>query len=160
MWFQITHLPQKGTCFGKLTNITFAFLLIPTILQYFKQIFIQVANSGSNQAQVAHFSQDICSGKIDYYFCMPIVFYLTIIFLKKSQRKNHQTRLHNSGLNWAWSCPSKGNLLEKLTNITLVFYIPSRCVISKKFLSEQIVRLHIFAQISLCYKRKFSLKID
>ena len=41
MWFQITHLPQKGTCFRKLTNITFAYLLSPTILQHFKQIFIQ-----------------------------------------------------------------------------------------------------------------------
>ena len=75
---------------------------------------------------------------------MPIVFYLTIIFLKKSQRKNHQTRLHNSDPNWAWTCPSKGNLLEKLTNITFVFYIPSCYIISKKFLSEQIVRFHNF----------------
>ena len=41
MWFQITYLPQKRTCFRKLTTITFAYLLRPTILQHFKQIFIQ-----------------------------------------------------------------------------------------------------------------------
>ena len=42
MWFQVTHLLQKGTCFGKLTNITFAYLLTPTILQHFNQILKQV----------------------------------------------------------------------------------------------------------------------
>ena len=41
MWFQVIHLPQNGTCFGKLTNITFAYLLSPTILQHFKQILKQ-----------------------------------------------------------------------------------------------------------------------
>ena len=41
MSFQVTHLSQKGTCFRKLTNITFAYLLSPTILQYFKQILKQ-----------------------------------------------------------------------------------------------------------------------
>ena len=41
MWFQVTHLPKNGTCFGKLTNITFAYLLSPTTLQLFKQILKQ-----------------------------------------------------------------------------------------------------------------------
>ena len=41
MWFQVTHLPQRRTCSGKLTNITFAYLLSPTILQHFKQILKQ-----------------------------------------------------------------------------------------------------------------------
>ena len=41
MWFQITHLPQRGNCFRKLTNITFAYLLSPTIILHFKQMFIQ-----------------------------------------------------------------------------------------------------------------------
>ena len=41
MWFQVTHLPQKGTCFRKLINIIFAYLLSPTILQHFKQILKQ-----------------------------------------------------------------------------------------------------------------------
>ena len=89
-------------------------------------------NFGSNWTQIAHFFQDIFSAKTDYYFCVPIVFYLTTIFKKKSQRANHQTRLHNSGLCWAWPCPPKENLLEKLTNIALVFYIPSWYIISKK----------------------------
>ena len=39
--FQVIHLSQKGSCFGKLTNITFAYLLSPTIRQHFKQILIQ-----------------------------------------------------------------------------------------------------------------------
>ena len=59
------------------------------------------------------------------------VFYLTTIFQKKYQRAKHQTRLHNSDPNWAWRCPPKGDLLEKLTNIASVFYIPSCYKISK-----------------------------
>ena len=128
IWFQITHLPQKGTCFRKLTNITFAYLLMspPT------NPYTRLHSFGWNWAQIVHFSHEILSVKIYCYFCVPIVFYLTITFQEKSQRAHHQTRLHNFGPNWAWPCPPKGNLLEKLTNIALVFYIPSCKIISKK----------------------------
>ena len=37
MWFKITNLLQ-GNFFGKLTNITFAYLLNPIILENFKKI--------------------------------------------------------------------------------------------------------------------------
>ena len=75
MWFQITHLPQKGTCFRKLTNITFAYLLSPTIIQHFKQMFMQ---GSIILAQIGpKFSQGILSGKIDYYVCVLVVFYIT-----------------------------------------------------------------------------------
>ena len=73
MWFQVTHLPQKGTCFRKLTNITFAYLLSPTILQHFKQILIQGCII---LAQIARFSRDVFSGKTDYYFSVFVVFYI------------------------------------------------------------------------------------
>ena len=38
MWFQINHFPEKGICFGKLTNVTFGYLLGAIIIQQFKQI--------------------------------------------------------------------------------------------------------------------------
>ena len=38
IWFKVTHLLQKDF-FGKLTNITLAYLLSPMILQDFKEIF-------------------------------------------------------------------------------------------------------------------------
>ena len=129
MWFQVIHLFQKGTCFEKLTNITFSYLLSPTVLQHFKQILKQGCIIS---AQIAHFTQEIYSGKFDYYFCVPIVFYLTITFQKKYQRPNHQTRLHNFSPNWAWPCPPKGNFWEKLVNIASVFHILLCYIISKK----------------------------
>ena len=128
MGFQITHLLQKGICFRKLTKITFAYLLS----HHQTNLYTRLHNSGSNWVQIVHFFQEIFSGKIFYYFCVPIVFYLTSTFQKKFQRANYQIRLHNFCSNWAWPCPAKGNLLEKLINIALVFYIPSCYIISKK----------------------------
>ena len=137
MQSQIIHLLQKGICFRKLTNITFAYLLSP----HQTNLYTRLHNSASNWVQIIHISQEIFSRKIDYYFCVPIVF---INISKKSQRANHQIRLHNFGPNWAWPCPPKGNLLEKLTNIALVFYILSCYIIFKKVLGEQIIRFHNF----------------
>ena len=142
--FQITHLPQKGTWFRKLTNITFVYLLSPTILQYFKQILKQgctiSAQIGPKLSIVPkrYFLRKLIITLLNLKFNtllkLPIVFYLTKTFQKKkSMRANHQTRLHNFGQNWAWPCPSKRNLLEKLTKIALLFYIPSCYIISKKY---------------------------
>ena len=99
-------------------------------------------NFGSDWPQIAYFAQEIYSGKIYYYFCVPIVFYLTTTFQNKSRRVDHHIRLHNFGPNWAWPCPPKGNFWEKLASIALVFHIPLCYIISKKMLREQIIRLH------------------
>ena len=131
MWFQITHLPQKGTCFRKLTNMT-CLPIEPHHSTAFKtNLYTRLHNSGSNWAQIVHFSQEIVSGKIEYYFSVLVVFYIATT-IKKSQRANHHTKLHNSGTNWAWPCPPKENLLENLMNIALVFHIPSCYIFSKQ----------------------------
>ena len=131
MWFQITHLPQKGTCFRKLTNITCLTIESHHSTAFQTNLYTRLHNSGSKWAQIAHFSQEIVSGKIDYYFSVLAVSYIATT-IKKSQRANHQKKLHNSGTNWAWPCPPKENLLEKLTNIALVFHIPSCYILSKQ----------------------------
>ena len=70
MQSQIIHLLQKGICFRKLTNITFAYLLSP----HQTNLYTRLHNSASNWVQIIHISQEIFSRKIDYYFCVPIVF--------------------------------------------------------------------------------------
>ena len=133
MWFQITHLPQRGTYFRKLTNITFAYLLSATILQYFKQIFIQgciiLAQIGPKRTI---FPKRYFLKKLTITFVCLLCPILQQHFKKKFQRADHQTRLHNFGPNWDCPCPQKENLLEKLTNIALVIHIPSCYIISKK----------------------------
>ena len=65
-------------------------------------IIIRLHNFASNWVQSTHFSQEIFPGKIDCYYCVPAVFYLTITFQKNYQRPNHLTMLHNFGPNLAW----------------------------------------------------------
>ena len=94
---------------------------------------IRLHNFGSNWVQITHFPQEIFSGKIDCYYCVPAVLYLTTAFQKNSQRPNHQKGCIILSQIWPeLTFPSKTNLLEKLTNISLVFYIPSCYIISKK----------------------------
>ena len=77
MWVKVTYLAQKGTCFGKLTNAAFAYLLSPTILQHFKQILKQVciilAHFGPKLP--IFFKERYIVGKLT--ICVPIVFYVT-----------------------------------------------------------------------------------
>ena len=132
--FQVIHLSQKGSCFGKLTNITFAYLLSPTIRQHFKQILIQgciiLAQIGP---KLPILPKRYILGKLTITFVCLLCSILQQHFKKKSRRANHQTRLHNFGPNWAWPCPPKGDFLEKLANIALVFHISLCYIISKKF---------------------------
>ena len=79
---------------------------------------------------------------------------------KKSLRTNHQRRLHNCDLNWAWSRPRERNFLEKLTNITLFFYIALCNMISKISWDSKSQGCIIYAQIDPYCKREFPWKID
>ena len=105
--------------------------LLPT---YWAPPFYSISNKSlyklHNSAQIGPklpiFPKIYFPGKLTITFVCLLCSILQQRFKKKKpQRANHQTRLHNSGPNWAWPCPPKGNLLEKLTNIELVFYIPS-----------------------------------
>ena len=135
----MVHLLQKGNCFGKLTNITFANELNSIILEHFKQnpqsrsLDIKLHNFGSDWVQINHFPQEIFSGKMDCYYCVPAVFYLTTAFQENFQRPNHQKGCIILSQIWPeLTFPSKTNLLEKLTNLSLVFYIPLCYITSKK----------------------------
>ena len=108
MWFQITHLPQKGTCFRKLTNITCLPIEPHHSTAFQTNLYTRLHNSGSNWAQIVHFSQEIVSGKIDYYFSVLAVFYIATT-IKKSQRANHRCIIlaqiglgpvHQKGIYW------------------------------------------------------------
>ena len=94
----------------KLTNITFAYQLSPTILQHFKQILIQgciiLAQIGPN---LPIFPKRYILGKLTIAFVCLLCSILQQHFKKKkSQRANHQTRLHNFGPNWASPVEQKG----------------------------------------------------
>ena len=102
-------------------------------------------NFGSNWVQITHFLQEIFSGKIDCYYCVPAVLYLTTVFQKNSQRPNHQKDCIILSQIWPeLTFLPKTNLLEKLTNISLVFLYPVMLHNFKKILWEQIIRLHNF----------------
>ena len=94
---------------------------------------IRLHNFGWDWVQITHFPQEIFSGKIDCYYCVAAVFYLTTTFQKNHQRLNQHTRLHNLCPNLAWVDLSiKNKFIGKFTNISLVFYILSCYAISKK----------------------------
>ena len=132
MWFQVTHLPKKGNCFGKLTNITFVYLLSPIIQQHFKQILKQsciiLAQIGP---KLFILPKRYILEKSTTFVCL-LCSISQHFKKKKSWRANHQTTLHNFDPNWAWPCPPKVIFLEKLANIALVFHIPLCYIISKK----------------------------
>ena len=117
---------------------------------------------GSKWVQITHFPQDVFSGKIDCYYCVPAVLYLTKAFQKNSQRPNHQKGCITLSQIWSeLTFPSKTNLLEKLSNISLVFYIPLCYIISKKLSESRSWGCITFAEIAaVCHKREFSWKID
>ena len=144
MCFLFTHLPEKGNYFGKLNNITLAYLLSPSILQHLKQILKQsciiLAQIGP---KLSILPKRCILGKLTITFVCLLCSILQQHF-KKNWRANHHKRLHNFDWNWAWPCPPKGNFLEQLVNIALVFHIPLSYIISKKILREQIARLHDF----------------
>ena len=74
---------------------------------------IRLHNFGSNWVQITHFQQEIFSGKIDCYYCVPAVFYLTTAFQKNSQRPNHQKGCIILSQIWPeLTFLSKTNLLE------------------------------------------------
>ena len=86
MWFQITHLPQKGTCFGSMSNIILPNYCPHHSTAFRKNPYTRLYSFGSNWIQIAHFSQELLGklyGKILYYFCVLIVFYRTTTFQKK-----------------------------------------------------------------------------
>ena len=139
MCFQIIHLPQKRTCFRKLTNITFAYLLSPTKQTSIPGCII-LAQIGRKLSIVPKI---YLLRKLTITFVCLLCSILNNIS-KKSQKVNHQTRLHNFGPNWVQPYAPKGTLLGNLTNIALMFYIPSCYKISKKILREHIIRLHNF----------------
>ena len=127
-------MPQKGTCFGKLTNITFAYLLSPTILKHFKIIFIQgCIILAQIVSKLPIFLKRYFQGKLTITF----VCLLNSILLQRL-KKNLRERIIRQGyivlvqIGIKFPCPPKENLSEKLTNIALVFYIPSCYIISKK----------------------------
>ena len=94
---------------------------------------IRLHNFGSNWVQITHFQQEIFSGKIDCYYCVPAVFCLTTAFQKKFSNTKSLKRLHNFVPNLAWVDFSiKNEFTWKLTNISLVFYIPLCCIISSE----------------------------
>ena len=143
MWFKITHLP-KGTCFRKLTNITFAYLLSPTMLQHFKQVFKQgciiLAQIGP---KLPIFPKRYFLGKLTITFvCLLVLSYNNISkenFREQMIRKCciilvqiwfgsiHQKRIYwKSGPKLHWS------------------FIPIMLHNLKKIEREQIIRLHNF----------------
>ena len=135
MWFQVSHLPQKGTCFGKLTNITFAYILSPTILQHFKQILKQgsiiLAQIGP-KLSILHCPFFYILGKLTITFVC-----LLCSILQQDFKKNLREQIVRQGciiLAQIGLDPvhQKGFFLEKLANIALVFHIPLCYIISKK----------------------------
>ena len=100
---------KRGFFFGKLTNITFVYLLHPhhptsqTNLSSWS-LDIKLHNVGPNWAQIANLPQKRFLGKTDCYYCiLPTVFFHATKFQKwSSENKSWDTRLHNFGPNWAW----------------------------------------------------------
>ena len=93
---------------------------------------IKLHRFNSNLVQITHFLQEIFSGRIDCFYCVPAVFYLTTAFQKHSQRLNYQQGCIILSQIWPeLTFPSKTNSLEKLTNISLVFYVPLCYILSK-----------------------------
>ena len=116
MWFQINHLTQKGTCFGKLSNIFFANLLSLTILEHSKQILIPGCKILTQLGpQLPIFPKRYLMKKFTISFSWLFWSILQQHFKKRSHRANHQTRWHNFGPNLHWAkrpCSPKGNLLK------------------------------------------------
>ena len=89
---------------------------------------------GSKWVQIAHFPQEIFYGKIGYHFSVPIVFHLTTTFQKNLREQIiRQGSITLAQIGLELSRPPKGNLLETLATIALIFYIPLCFIISKKF---------------------------
>ena len=55
------------------------------------QINTKLHNFGPNWVQIAHLLQNRCFGKIDFEYCMTIVFFYATIFKKIPQKANNKT---------------------------------------------------------------------
>ena len=111
---------------GKLTTITFVYLVSPTILQNLKQIV-----RGDNlmyRCIILAQIRSSCLFTPKYNFCQSWLLLLSTYCIlscynvskKSSESKSWDRTWHNFGLIWVRVTSSKANLLEKLTNIALV----------------------------------------
>ena len=149
----MVHLLQKGNCFGKLTNITFANELNSIILEHFKQnpqsgsLDIKLHNFCSDWVQINHFSQEIFSGKMENFLlllCTCCVLSYYSISRKFSETKSSK-RLHNFVPNLAWVDFSiKNEFIRKVDQYFIGLLYPVMLHNFKKILWEQIIRLHNF----------------
>ena len=138
MWFQVIHLTQNRTCFGKLTS-----LLSPTILKHFKQILKQGCIILAQIGSKLPIYPEIYSGNIDYYFCVPIVFNFTTFEKKISESKS------SDKVSWFWpklglTLSTKRELFGKVGQHCIGLSYPIMLRNFKKILRKQIIKLHDF----------------
>ena len=89
---------SKGHFSGKLTTITFVYVLSPIMLLHFKKVLRADHKISGNIILVQiEFKLPICPkrdfffGKICCYYYLPTVFFHAIAFQKYSQRENQET---------------------------------------------------------------------
>ena len=157
MWFQITNLPQKVTCLENWPTSILTTYWAPPFYSISNKSLYKLHNFGSNWAQIAHFS------KIYFLEKLTIIFvWLLCPILQQHFKKNLREEIIRQGcIILACPCPTtKGNLLKKLTNIALIFYILRCYMIWNKSWGSRSKGCIIFAQIAPCCKREFSWKIE
>ena len=102
----------EGNFFQKVDQHHFCLFIELPILQHFKQILIQGSTILAQIGPILPiFFKIYFLRKLTITFVCLLCSIVQQNFKKQSQRGNHQTRLHNFGPNWAWTCLPKRNLL-------------------------------------------------
>ena len=133
-------MPQKKIFLEKLTTINYECLVSPIILKHLKQILrADHWNQMKGWIILAQIGFELPISPNRYFLAkltVTIVYQLYSLMpqnsKKSSNRKSRDRRLYNFGPIWVRVTSLKGNFLGKLTNIALVYCIPSRYVVSTK----------------------------